>query len=160
MRRGWFTAALTWSTGPQGCRQVRRCLVLTQWPGVGWAGVHSCYSADACPPACLLPGLRDPSLACSSPCYAPNPLPAAVSDLEVEYTEEAGTLYYFKYPVAGGWLGGRVGCYMGWLGANGALRPVLHLPQLLLALLLLPHWFNLLHCLLLYICCCCCPCRL
>lgn len=28
--------------------------------------------------------------------------PAAVSDLEVEYSEEPGTLYYFKYPVAGG----------------------------------------------------------
>lgn len=27
---------------------------------------------------------------------------AAVSDLEVEYSEEPGTLYYFKYPVAGG----------------------------------------------------------
>ncbi|KAK9845737.1 hypothetical protein WJX81_000915 [Elliptochloris bilobata] len=26
----------------------------------------------------------------------------AVSDLEVEYAEEAGTLYYFRYPVAGG----------------------------------------------------------
>ena len=33
-------------------------------------------------------------------------LPAAVSDLEVEYSEEPGTLYYFKYPVAGAgpWL--------------------------------------------------------
>jgi valyl-tRNA synthetase len=29
-------------------------------------------------------------------------LQTAVSDLEVEYTEEAGTLYYFKYPVSGG----------------------------------------------------------
>jgi len=28
-------------------------------------------------------------------------LQTAVSDLEVEYTEEEGTLYYFKYPVAG-----------------------------------------------------------
>jgi valyl-tRNA synthetase len=30
-----------------------------------------------------------------------------VSDLEVEYSEEAGSLYYFKYPVAG--AGHRVG---------------------------------------------------
>ncbi|KAL6786011.1 TSV1 [Auxenochlorella protothecoides x Auxenochlorella symbiontica] len=29
-------------------------------------------------------------------------LRTAVSDLEVEYAEEAGTLYYFKYPLAGG----------------------------------------------------------
>lgn len=29
-------------------------------------------------------------------------LQTAVSDLEVEYSEEAGTLYYFKYPVLGG----------------------------------------------------------
>ena len=29
-------------------------------------------------------------------------LQTAVSDLEVEYSEEAGLLYYFKYPVAGG----------------------------------------------------------
>ncbi|KAG2496325.1 hypothetical protein HYH03_005557 [Edaphochlamys debaryana] len=29
-------------------------------------------------------------------------LRTAVSDLEVEYAEEAGSLYYFKYPVAGG----------------------------------------------------------
>jgi valyl-tRNA synthetase len=28
-------------------------------------------------------------------------LQTAVSDLEVEYTEEAGSLYFFKYPVAG-----------------------------------------------------------
>ncbi|KAK9812933.1 hypothetical protein WJX72_005989 [[Myrmecia] bisecta] len=31
--------------------------------------------------------------------WSPN-LQTAVSDLEVDYTEEAGTLYYFKYPVA------------------------------------------------------------
>lgn len=31
--------------------------------------------------------------------WSPN-LQTAVSDLEVEYTEEPGTLYYFKYPVA------------------------------------------------------------
>ncbi|KAI9161931.1 hypothetical protein LWI28_022115 [Acer negundo] len=29
-------------------------------------------------------------------------LQTAVSDLEVEYSEEAGTLYYIKYRVAGG----------------------------------------------------------
>lgn len=28
-------------------------------------------------------------------------LQTAVSDLEVEYSEEEGRLYYFKYPVAG-----------------------------------------------------------
>jgi valyl-tRNA synthetase len=33
--------------------------------------------------------------------WSPN-LQTAVSDLEVEYSEEPGTLYYFKYPVAGG----------------------------------------------------------
>jgi valyl-tRNA synthetase len=33
--------------------------------------------------------------------WAPQ-LQTAVSDLEVEYSEEAGTLYYFKYPLAGG----------------------------------------------------------
>jgi valyl-tRNA synthetase len=33
--------------------------------------------------------------------WAPG-LQTAVSDLEVEYSEEPGTLYYFKYPVAGG----------------------------------------------------------
>ncbi|KAL4517680.1 hypothetical protein Ndes2526A_g02065 [Nannochloris sp. 'desiccata'] len=33
--------------------------------------------------------------------WAPG-LQTAVSDLEVEYTEEQGTMYYFKYPVAGG----------------------------------------------------------
>lgn len=45
--------------------------------------------------------------ALNRPC--PPPPSAAVSDLEVEYSEEAGTLYYFKYPVAGGWglSGGR-----------------------------------------------------
>jgi valyl-tRNA synthetase len=32
--------------------------------------------------------------------WAPG-LQTAVSDLEVEYTEESGTMYYFKYPVAG-----------------------------------------------------------
>eukprot|EP00884_Botryococcus_braunii_P003795 jgi/Botrbrau1/13416/Bobra.0082s0022.1 len=33
--------------------------------------------------------------------WAPN-LQTAVSDLEVEYSEESGMLYYFKYPIAGG----------------------------------------------------------
>lgn len=33
--------------------------------------------------------------------WSPN-LQTAVSDLEVEYTEEEGKLYYFKYPLAGG----------------------------------------------------------
>ena len=33
--------------------------------------------------------------------WAPQ-LQTAVSDLEVEYSEEQGTLYYFKYPIAGG----------------------------------------------------------
>ncbi len=33
--------------------------------------------------------------------WAPQ-LQTAVSDLEVEYTDEPGTLYHFKYPVAGG----------------------------------------------------------
>ncbi len=33
--------------------------------------------------------------------WAPQ-LQTAVSDLEVEYTEEQGTLYFFKYPLAGG----------------------------------------------------------
>ncbi|BBN03099.1 valyl-tRNA synthetase [Marchantia polymorpha subsp. ruderalis] len=33
--------------------------------------------------------------------WSPN-LQTAVSDLEVEYSEEPGTLYFFKYPVAGG----------------------------------------------------------
>lgn len=33
--------------------------------------------------------------------WSPN-LQTAVSDLEVEYTEEPGTLYYFKYPISGG----------------------------------------------------------
>ncbi|KAK9917842.1 hypothetical protein WJX75_008794 [Coccomyxa subellipsoidea] len=33
--------------------------------------------------------------------WSPN-LQTAVSDLEVDYTEEAGTLYFFRYPVAGG----------------------------------------------------------
>lgn len=33
--------------------------------------------------------------------WAPQ-LQTAVSDLEVEYSEEQGTMYYFKYPIAGG----------------------------------------------------------
>ena len=33
--------------------------------------------------------------------WAPQ-LQTAVSDLEVEYSEEAGTMYHFKYPLAGG----------------------------------------------------------
>ena len=33
--------------------------------------------------------------------WAPK-LQTAVSDLEVEYADEPGTLYYFKYPVEGG----------------------------------------------------------
>lgn len=33
--------------------------------------------------------------------WSPN-LQTAVSDLEVEYTEEPGTLFYFKYPISGG----------------------------------------------------------
>jgi valyl-tRNA synthetase len=33
--------------------------------------------------------------------WAPQ-LQTAVSDLEVEYSEEPGTLFYFKYPLAGG----------------------------------------------------------
>jgi valyl-tRNA synthetase len=33
--------------------------------------------------------------------WSPN-LQTAVSDLEVEYSEEEGKLYYFKYPLAGG----------------------------------------------------------
>ena len=33
--------------------------------------------------------------------WSPN-LQTAVSDLEVEYSEEMGTLYYFKYPLADG----------------------------------------------------------
>ncbi len=36
-------------------------------------------------------------------------LQTAVSDLEVEYTEEDATLYYFKYPIAGAHPGGRTG---------------------------------------------------
>ena len=46
------------------------------------------------------------------PCW---PLQTAVSDLEVEYSEEPGTMFYFKYPVGGcrqegrgrGWVGGK-----------------------------------------------------
>ena len=36
-------------------------------------------------------------------------LQTAVSDLEVEYSDEQGTLYYFKYPIAGAQPGRRAG---------------------------------------------------
>lgn len=82
--------------------------------GLGWRPAAEGPPASPCLHSCVSPHIV---LCHTFPAHtfycAPSPplLPSpAVSDLEVEYSEEAGSLYYFKYPVAGAWHGA------GWVG--------------------------------------------
>jgi hypothetical protein len=92
---------------------------LVAWAADGWAGCvlggRNAPGGSGRDPGASLPRpacrsqLGKPARACLASPHAPPAPTAAVSDLEVEYSEEAGTLYYFKYPVAGeggGWCVG------------------------------------------------------
>ncbi len=88
--------------------QVRRASSPSS--SAGWAPpATGSASASRWTRVCRVPCAR-PSCACTSKgliyrgTYLINWSPGlktAVSDLEVEYSEEQGTLYYFKYPIAG-----------------------------------------------------------